>query len=86
VFQELPTVFNCSVLTFGVQKSSIVNKEPRVRCKLVSEVGFAMEEENTTVDYRTFQRTSKRRVPAKRNDVEDQLERSISAVCQAGGA
>jgi hypothetical protein len=28
VFEELPTVFNCSVLTFGVQESSIVNREP----------------------------------------------------------
>jgi hypothetical protein len=27
VFEELPTVFNCSVLTFGVQSSSIVNRE-----------------------------------------------------------
>jgi hypothetical protein len=32
VFRELPTVFNCSVLAFGVQESSIVNREPRVRC------------------------------------------------------
>jgi hypothetical protein len=31
VFEELPTVFNCSLLTFGVQYSSIVNREPRVR-------------------------------------------------------
>jgi hypothetical protein len=31
VFQELPTAFNSSVLTFGVQYSSIGNIEPRVR-------------------------------------------------------
>jgi hypothetical protein len=31
VFEEFLAVFNCSVLTFGVQKSSIVNIEPRVR-------------------------------------------------------
>jgi hypothetical protein len=34
VFEEFPTVFNCSVLTFGVQLSSIVNREPRVRCNI----------------------------------------------------
>jgi hypothetical protein len=28
VFQELPAVFNCSVLAFGVQWSSIVNRTP----------------------------------------------------------
>jgi hypothetical protein len=54
VFEELLAVFSCSVLTFGVQQSSIVNREPRVRYKLVSESGFAMEAENTAVHYRTF--------------------------------
>jgi hypothetical protein len=38
-----------------------------------------MEEENTAVHYRTFRRASKR-VPAKRSNVEDQPERSLSAV------
>jgi hypothetical protein len=42
-------------------------------------MGFMMEE-NTTVYYRTFRRASKRRVPAKRNDVEDRLEKSMSAM------
>jgi hypothetical protein len=53
-----------------------MNREPRVRYKLVSEAGFAMEATN-------FETTC---VPAKRSSVEDQLERSISAVCWAGGA
>jgi hypothetical protein len=33
VFEEFPTVFDCSVLTFGVQKSSIVNREPPPRVR-----------------------------------------------------
>jgi hypothetical protein len=35
VFQEFPTVFNCSVLTFGVQQSSIVDREPLVRYNIM---------------------------------------------------
>jgi hypothetical protein len=30
VFEEFPTVFNCSVLNFGVQLSSFANREARV--------------------------------------------------------
>jgi hypothetical protein len=33
--------------------------EPPIRYKLMSEEGFAMEEENTAVNYQTFRRASK---------------------------
>jgi hypothetical protein len=39
VFEEFPTVFNCSVLTFGVQLSSIVNRTTRVRCNIYKKNG-----------------------------------------------
>jgi hypothetical protein len=86
VFEEFLTVFNCSVLTFW---SAIkFHRENRTY-------------ENVTNwcqkrDSRWKQKTQqfiighfdelRNRVPAKRSSVEDQLERSISAVCRAGGA
>jgi hypothetical protein len=40
VFEDFLTMFDCSVLTFGVQQSSIVNREPRVRYNIKNVASF----------------------------------------------